>query len=99
MLKRNKIIPHPNYVFNKIKHIIVYIYDYKCQICGLQLKNLDVHHYDNNHNNNDVENLIPVCKSCHRLIHKGVIFEKPKMTIFLYWNLDKIRKYKEFLEK
>ena len=39
-----------------------------CEICGSS-ENLEVHHIDFNHGNNDVSNLITACESCHRRIH------------------------------
>jgi len=39
-----------------------------CSVCGID-KNLLVHHKDFNHENNSLENLIIVCRSCHMKIH------------------------------
>ena len=33
--------------------------------------NIDVHHIDGNKRNNSQQNLIPLCRSCHSLIHRG----------------------------
>jgi len=41
---------------------------YKCQICGSS-EQLEVHHKDRNRLNNSIDNLMLVCKSCHRKIH------------------------------
>ena len=45
-------------------------YEHKCSICGFDPKDeeylLDVHHIDNNRENNDVSNLIILCPLCHR---------------------------------
>jgi len=42
---------------------------YKCRECGCpQIENgrhLDVHHIDYNKKNNNINNLITLCKSCH----------------------------------
>lgn len=40
----------------------------ECEICGKQGK-LDVHHKDENSNNNDPDNLQVLCRSCHMKIH------------------------------
>lgn len=43
-----------------------------CEICGFVAKDpmqLDIHHMDENHHNNDPKNLQTVCGNCHRLIH------------------------------
>ena len=43
-----------------------------CSICKSN-KNLLVHHKDFNHNNDNIDNLIVVCKSCHEKIHNKII--------------------------
>lgn len=62
-------------------------YDWKCHICGFEedleytkgtkdLKFpviLDVHHLDEDRTNNDVNNLIIICPTCHAKIHRGII--------------------------
>ena len=44
-----------------------YISD-KCLICG-KTHNLQVHHKDENRNNNQPENLVTLCNSCHLRVH------------------------------
>ena len=39
-----------------------------CEICGSN-KNVDVHHKDGNPQNNSLDNLQRVCRSCHSKIH------------------------------
>ena len=39
-----------------------------CEICGTT-KDLEVHHKDKNHSNNNPNNLMTVCSSCHQQIH------------------------------
>lgn len=43
----------------------------ECYICGSGGE-VQVHHIDGDRANNDLENLIPVCKSCHGKIHNNV---------------------------
>ena len=46
----------------------------KCQICGLDEREiLVIHHKDENRENNNLENLLVVCPNCHMRIHKGLI--------------------------
>lgn len=42
----------------------------KCYICG-EKENIDVHHIDGDRANNQLKNLIPVCRYCHIGIHKA----------------------------
>ena len=46
----------------KINELI--LHKNKCEICGSD-KNLDIHHKDGNWNNNNLENLMCLCRSCH----------------------------------
>lgn len=44
-----------------------------CELCGFKAVDacqLDVHHLDGNHHNNDPNNLKTLCSNCHRLEHK-----------------------------
>lgn len=54
---------------SSLKEQIRFRDNYKCKICGCsQLENgkqLDVHHIDYNKKNNNINNLIALCKSCH----------------------------------
>jgi len=50
-------------------------YEHKCAVCGFDPESeiylLDVHHIDEDRNNNDISNLIILCPICHRKItHK-----------------------------
>ncbi|TKX35471.1 HNH endonuclease [Halorubrum sp. CGM5_25_10-8B] len=46
----------------------------RCVVCGRtqgeRRNNLPIHHIDANTNNNNLDNLIPVCQSCHVHIHR-----------------------------
>lgn len=54
---------------------------YKCVRCGFSDK-IVVHHKDKNRNNNQMDNLITVCKSCHAFFH-GMTLRFNKITIDL----------------
>lgn len=41
-----------------------------CEVCGTD-ENIVVHHIDGDRENNDLENLAPVCLNCHHAIHNG----------------------------
>lgn len=53
--------------------------NYECQICGKKDK-LVIHHIDGTNNtskmnaNNKTENLITLCRSCHRKVHNELSF-------------------------
>ena len=64
-----------NYVFNKIKPVILYCWDYRCYICGKQDFGHHVHHVDLNHWNNLPVNLIPLCSYHHKLVHKNLLID------------------------
>ena len=53
-----------------------------CALCAakntLQLKDLEVHHKDGNRKNNQIQNLLIVCRKCHQRLHG--ISEKPKIN-------------------
>ena len=54
---------------NDLREQVRFRDNYKCQVCGCsQLENkkqLDVHHIDYNKKNNNINNLIALCRRCH----------------------------------
>ena len=48
-----------------------YYYNKKCCIVCGESNVLDVHHLDNNHNNNKFDNLVPLCPTHHRYMHSN----------------------------
>lgn len=46
--------------------------NYNCELCGINgtQKSLFVHHIDNSHENDSIENLSVVCSKCHNQIHE-----------------------------
>jgi 5-methylcytosine-specific restriction endonuclease McrA len=59
-----------NQEFQKKKNVILFIFGYACQLCGLIDCKNHVHHIDRDNGNNDVFNLVPLCPDCHKLAHK-----------------------------
>jgi hypothetical protein len=52
----------------KHRRICFRYHEKKCVVCGEQ-NIVAVHHYDENHNNDDPKNLIPVCPTHHMYLH------------------------------
>lgn len=52
----------------------------ECAICGFD-KIISVHHLDEDHNNNDVKNLIPLCPNHHHMVHSKEYGEEIKLDI------------------
>lgn len=88
---------HPNYQSSKLlKRLVDEGYkDYKCEICGIsewmdKSITLQLHHKDDNHNNNKLENLQILCPNCHSQTNSygGKSSKKSKGEV-LKDNLDK----------
>ena len=58
-----------HYYFTKYRAIAKSL-EQICQKCGTNEK-LIVHHKDNNYKNNNIENLMIICRGCHNTIHKS----------------------------
>lgn len=58
--------------YSQRREILLEIGDNKCQVCDYDedIRMLDIHHYDENRNNNKIENLRLVCVWCHLLHHR-----------------------------
>ena len=66
--------------FSRVRKFIISAFDYRCQICGKESTILHVHHIDHNHNNNDIYNMLPLCKTCHINLHSGIQLKKLPLT-------------------
>lgn len=42
-----------------------------CYICGTAKSDLVVHHLDGDRSNNTLDNLVPMCRSCHSRLHSS----------------------------
>lgn len=60
------------------------VYDHKCAICGWDEDEriLEVHHIDENHSHNELNNLVILCPTCHRKITLGYyLFNQENNTL------------------
>jgi len=51
-----------------MRRIVISNYNSQCANCGKQTR--EVHHIDANRKNNELDNLILLCRSCHFAVHK-----------------------------
>lgn len=66
-------MPRQNlYKFDKIKNVVLFIWSYKCYVCKVSKPDLHVHHLNEKHYDNGSHNLIPLCKQCHKAVHKNI---------------------------
>lgn len=76
--------------FYQIRAFVIERDNSRCQICSRVLsKNQHVHHRDGNRNNNDQDNLLTLCASCHGKVHSNSNMESlPIMALRaeLSWN-------------
>lgn len=58
--------------WNQIRSQILDMDDYQCRICftGSHVARLHVHHMDYDRTNNKLANLVTLCETCHRHIHR-----------------------------
>ena len=72
-----------NREFQLKKPVILFIYGYACQLCGLVSTSNHVHHIDKNGNNHNGFNLLPLCNRCHKLAHSSIsiAFPDPDLSI------------------
>ena len=85
-------MPRKNaYKFDQIKKIILFIWSYRCYICKFQSPSNHVHHINENPFDNGSHNLIPLCKNCHKQVHKVLNLDHivfPNDVAHQLWVLD-----------
>ncbi len=71
----------------KLKDTVKKEFNYKCAICGTD--NPQIHHIDEDHSNNGIDNLLPLCPNCHLTDQHNPTrkIDIPKLQLF--------RKYKD----
>lgn len=68
-----------------------------CMICERTFHVLHIHHINGNHVDNQEENKISVCASCHAVIHKGlkkgrrISYRSYKYLGDTFWKLKQLR--------
>ena len=74
-------------ISEKVKDTIRKEFNYKCAICASD--NPQIHHIDENHENNNIDNLLPLCPNCHLSDQHNPTrkIDIPKLQLF--------RKYKD----
>lgn len=75
-----------NWKGTRYRTIVKEFHEMKCIICG-EDKIISVHHYDENHTNNNPNNLIPLCPTHHQYVHSR----------YKYLIIDKIEEYRKSL--
>ena len=73
---------HPEW--DTVSRYVRELFDFYCARCGKDCRNskstesvLQVHHIDENPGNNNLENLIPLCATCHLKIEKEARLHAP----------------------
>ena len=63
-------VNHGNHKAHNYRTVCFSHWEKKCIICG-EDKIVAVHHYDENHDNNHYENLVPMCPTHHQYMHSS----------------------------
>lgn len=73
----------------------MFIWEYRCYVCKKQKADNHVHHLNERHYDNGAHNLLPLCKQCHKMVHKSLKIEKivfSKEVARQLWLLDEMWK-------
>lgn len=69
---------HQNNKYRTLRGAVIWLYDFKCFNCLCFSFSLHAHHLNHVNTDNRIENLVPLCKSCHKLFHR--IPKQPERT-------------------
>ena len=59
-----------NHFFKSVRELIRFEFSSMCAICQKEIST-EIHHINRNTQDNSHDNLIPLCKGCHKLAHKN----------------------------
>lgn len=84
-------VNNPNWKDASYRTTCFLYHDKKCVVCN-EDNIVEVHHYDENSDNNAPENLIPLCPTHHQYWHSRYkhLIENVVKSYIDNWNLDKI---------
>ena len=97
---------HPEW--DTVSRYVRELFDFYCARCGKNCRNsknaesvLQVHHIDENPGNIDLENLIPLCASCHLKIEKEARLHAPynETQLELFENLSYMQQMKNLRQR
>jgi intracellular multiplication protein IcmJ len=75
-------------VFESMRPTVLSRDKFTCQYCEFYSKKYqEIHHLDDDHNNNDIDNLVTTCSICHMCHHIGFAGVKSK-GVLIYINPD-----------
>jgi len=89
---------HGNGKTNKYKKLNYKKLDY-CEKCGYEAllpSQLDVHHIDGDHLNNEIDNLMTICANCHRALHS--IYHYPAISKNIWPRIKNLNHTKEEID-
>ena len=96
---------HPEW--DTVSKYVRELFDFYCARCGKDCRNsknadsvLQVHHIDENPGNNELENLIPLCATCHLKIEKEARLHAPydAIQLELFENQSYMQQMKNMLQ-
>lgn len=67
---------HQQKDYKILRGVVIWLYNYQCAFCNLKTEDLETHHINKISSDNRLENIIPLCWKCHKLVHKMKIFEQ-----------------------
>ena len=75
--------PHYGTGQTKYRELAFNKYPHECTICGYNdyPKILEVHHIDNDRDNNDIDNLVILCPNCHTGVHLDILLLNPHSSV------------------
>lgn len=81
---------HNTKEFRLMRSVVLWLHNFTCNICKHYAFDLHVHHADHNNKNNDIRNLMPLCKSCHTMAHHVGVLEQISYTKIISLLLKKV---------
>lgn len=81
----NKYFPRREEISNYYTKLCFRHHKKECVVCK-ESRIVSVHHYDGNHDNDTIENLIPLCPTCHLCLHSKAYKEQIRPIVDVYRN-------------
>jgi len=56
--------------YRVMRGVSFWLWNFKCYFCDATSQALEAHHINGNNLDNNLQNLVPVCPACHKMVHR-----------------------------
>lgn len=84
---------HYSQRYRSLRLAVMLAWDFRCALCRHVVESLEVHHIEGKNKPETPFNLVPLCKSCHHIVHSQAKIKEIGITGETYLRLQMIYEF------